>query len=388
MIDKIKHIIKTNPWLGFFLFIQVVILVWGGVVFDLFSPIEPAFDPDLINEYQLQIVPGWEGSRFLQWLLGSWFRWDNTWFMRIAIEGYQPVDGRLTFAPVYPFLVGSLGRMIGGQYLLAGLLVSSISLLGACFLLYEEFQRLTDNDTAERGLRYLLHFPTAFFLFGGYTESLFLLLLLLTWRAARKEAWIQAGVWGALLVLTRFLGGVIGLPLAYLWWRTQRKNKIKAALSLSLIPLAFVGWNLLAKWQYGRFVWEEIDNVWKLHTYWSFAGMWNNLKEILAHKMLSAHLYADLFLAVLFITLTVIAFRKLPVEYGLLMVGLLAISVLKVTNYGLLESVSRYVLPIFPGFLVLADWGKNRWFHRVWTVLTLALLLLLASIFFTWGWVA
>ena len=364
-----------------------MILAWGAIVYATFSPIESEFFTQDLQDYLPQIIPGGEGNRAAQLLLGPWFRWDSTWFMQIAKESYFPVDGRMTFAPVYPFVVGVVGRIFGGHYLLAGLLVSSVSLLGACFLLDSEFQQFTDKDTADRAVRYLLHFSTAFFLFGAYTESLFILLLVLTWRAARKGEWLQTGIWGALAVLTRFLSIVIALPLAYLWYQTKGKQKFHAAVSLSLIPIGFAGWNLFAKWRYGRFVWEEIDTFWKSHTYWSAAGIWNNLKVIFTHKLLLAHLYMDVFAALLFILLTIIAFRKLPIEYGLLMLGLLSISMFKVTYQGLLESVSRYVLPIFPAYLILAGWGKNRWFHLIWSVVSLALLLLLSGLFFIWGWV-
>jgi hypothetical protein len=55
---------------------------------------------------------------------------------------------------------------------------------------------------------------------------------------------------------------------------------------------------------------------------------------------------------------------------------------IKVLDSGLLISTSRYVLVLFPGFLMLAEWGKNRWFDRVWSVVSFTAMLFLATFFF------
>ncbi len=377
-MKKIKDLIKANPWFSFFVLIQMGILIWA-VVTNKFIPPVIIDEMDANRLKDIQVFPNLENP---------WFRWDSVWYVRIAKDSFFSVDGRMAYAPMYPFIVGLVGRVIGGNYLLAGLLVSSVSLIGACFLLFAEFQQFADKATADRAVRYFLHFPSVFFLFGAYSESLFILLLVLTWRAARKEDWLQTGIWGSFAILTRFVFIIIALPLALLWFQTKGKHKIQALFSLSLIPISFLGWNLFAKWQYGRFFWEETSRFWNSHNSWSIAGVWNNFKEIFLPGLQLATVYLNLFVALLFIILTIMAFRRFPAEYGLLMVGLLVIPLFRVKSTGLLQSVSRYVLSIFPGYLILAEWGNNRWFHRIWTVVSITLLLLLSSIFFMGGWIA
>ena len=388
MLEKIKHLIKANPWLGFFFIMQIFIIVWGGVVFNLFE-IKMAENVSFFMYSYPEVAPGWEDSRLLQFLVGPWYRWDGGWFIRIAVEGYMAVDPRLAFPPIYPMLVRSVGWVLGGQYLLAAMLVSQGALLIACFLLYEEFKQHADTPTALRSMQYLLIFPTAFFFFIGYTESLFLLFLVLSFRAGRREEWLKAGMWGALGALTRFSGVLILLPLGYLWLRSMGKHKLKAALALGLIPLAFFGWSLIAKSNYGWFPWEALDDHWDSHWDWPWVGVFNNLRVAFNPEFLwHYYIHADVLCVLIFLGLTVRAFRKLPFEYGLLMSGMVVMVLTTIRDGDIFMSASRYVLPIFPGYLMLAEWGEKRWFRIIWLLLSLLLMLLLSGRFINWGWVA
>src|SRR5262245_45711744 len=45
-------------------------------------------------------------------------RWDSGWYFGIASQGYKYVEGgrsNLAFFPVYPQLMGTLGRALGGE---------------------------------------------------------------------------------------------------------------------------------------------------------------------------------------------------------------------------------------------------------------------------------
>ena len=55
-----------------------------------------------------------------------WARWDSVWIIRIAEQGYSSASQAAAFYPLYPGLVGSLGRLLLGHVVLAG--SSSLSL--------------------------------------------------------------------------------------------------------------------------------------------------------------------------------------------------------------------------------------------------------------------
>jgi hypothetical protein len=100
------------------------------------------------------------------------------------------------------------------------------------------------------------------------------------------------------------------------------------------------------------------------------------------------YIHADVLCVLIFLGLTVRAFRRLPLEYSLLMSGMVVMVLTTIRDGDIFMSASRYVLPIFPGYLMLAEWGEKRWFHMIWLFLSLLLMLLLSARFINWGWVA
>src|SRR5581483_6042753 len=145
-------------------------------------------------------VPGWHS------LFTAWERFDGLWFLRIAAEGYRSSDGSAAFFPLYPLLTRAVSFLIGHHPFAAALIVSNASFAGALCALY----LLTASDRSEPVARttvlFLAVFPTAFFFFAPYSESLFLLLAVTAFWGARTRRWAVAGAAGALAALTRNVG--------------------------------------------------------------------------------------------------------------------------------------------------------------------------------------
>ena len=128
------------------------------------------------------ITPGWHN------LFTAWERFDALWFLRIADAGYRTTDGSAAFFPGYPLAIRAVSVALGGRPLAASLLVSNATLLAAMCVLYF----LTASELSERHARrtilYLAVFPTSFFLFAPYSESLFLLLSVTSfWATAGRR---------------------------------------------------------------------------------------------------------------------------------------------------------------------------------------------------------
>ena len=91
-------------------------------------------------------------------------------------------------------------------------------------LMYRLVRHDETPDVALRSAWFLLIFPTAYFLHIGYTEALFMALVLGSFLAARTERWWLAGVIGGLAALTRINGLVLLLALpveaATQWYTT------------------------------------------------------------------------------------------------------------------------------------------------------------------------
>ena len=148
-------------------------------------------------------------------LLGVWQRFDTLWYTKIAMQGYAQGDGTTVFFPLYPILTRFVGKVLWGNYLLGGIIVSNVAYFLALIALYKLTQLEFDSQVAARTVVYLSVFPTAFFLLAAYTESLFLLFAVAAFYYARKGNWLAASVMGLLAALTKQLGLLLLLPLLY-----------------------------------------------------------------------------------------------------------------------------------------------------------------------------
>jgi hypothetical protein len=173
-------------------------------------------------------------------------RWDSGWYYGIASQGYQHVEGgrsNLAFFPVYPQLMGVVGRMLGGaqeDFYFAGILISWLSFAFAMPLLYRLARLDLPADAALRATVYTAVFPSAYFFGVVYSEALFLLALVGAALAFRTKHWM----WGALAAMvmtgTR-VNGVMFLPALALigWdsaggaWPDRRRAVIAAAFGLA-----------------------------------------------------------------------------------------------------------------------------------------------------------
>ena len=164
------------------------------------------------------ITPGWHN------LITAWERFDALWFLRISTSGYVAGDGSAAFFPLYPLLIRVVSPVLGGHPLAAALLISNAAFLGALLVLYFLTSSEFDEAVARRTVLYLAIFPSAFFFLAPYSESLFLLLVVSSLWAARREKWALAGAAGALAAATRNVGVLLVLPLAVEAFRQVRER--------------------------------------------------------------------------------------------------------------------------------------------------------------------
>jgi Gpi18-like mannosyltransferase len=109
-------------------------------------------------------------------LFTSWNHWDAANFTYIAEFGYTRVE-LTAFFPLFPLLIKVIAYLIGNNgYIAIGMLLSNLALLGTMFVLYRIAADVLGDQVGRRALLYLCLFPTAFFFFAAYNESLFIFL--------------------------------------------------------------------------------------------------------------------------------------------------------------------------------------------------------------------
>src|SRR3954463_10954016 len=136
-------------------------------------------------------------------------RWDSVWYLTIADSGYGGSTARAAFFPLYPALVRAVGTLFGGSHaalLVAAFLISLAAFVAALALLYRLTERELGRRPARPTLLLLAVFPAAVYFGAPYSESLFLLLAVGAFYAARTDRWASAGGGAALAPAPRPAG--------------------------------------------------------------------------------------------------------------------------------------------------------------------------------------
>lgn len=331
------------------------------------------------------------------WL--AWFRWDSGHFTAIASNGYD-VAWRTAFFPLFPLLERG-GAFLTHDPFIAGLIISNLAGLGMLVVLYRLVQEDFDAERAFRAVLYLSVFPTAFFFAAAYNESLFLLLTLLSFYHMRRENWWLAGLFGLLASLTRSAGVVLFLPFCYEYIQ-QHQFSIKkvrfAAISSLGIP---AGIGIFALYCYYKFhdplSFSHAQVVWSRHLHAPWSGLINSFMVIQNRHVLSfdsIHNVLDLSACLFVLALVVLCFVgpwKFPKAYWVygLYAALIYIFLLLFPANGSapLQSYSRFMLEVFPAFIVLAAIGKKQWFNLYYLVLSVSILSFMLLQFLTGRWI-
>jgi hypothetical protein len=161
-------------------------------------------------------LPQWPAPRPGGWTtaITAWENADALRYLKIASLGYDVDDGSGAFFPLYPLLVRGVGVLLGDSWLLGAYVVSNVALVVGLVLLYRLTALELSDSMARKAVLYLCVFPTGFFLFAPYSESLFLALSVGALYAARTSRWGVAAACGLLAALTRSPGVLLALPLA------------------------------------------------------------------------------------------------------------------------------------------------------------------------------
>jgi hypothetical protein len=310
-------------------------------------------------------VPPTPNRPDLGYATAIWARADAHWFVDIAQHGYQR-NGGAVFYPLYPLLVGLLGRVFGGYYVTAGIVVSLACCAGAFVMLYRLALPRLGGDGARRAVVYLALFPMSLFLQAVYSESLYLVCCLGAFSLAERRRWPAAAVVTGLAMLTRLAGVALLPPLLLLAWRSPDRRR--ALLSMLLAP-ALAG--LYPLWLdvklHAPFAAVGNEAGWGRHL--SHAGpagglwhgvqaAWHGVERITTtssnNVQAAAHNVEYFSFLVVFAWLGIVAWRRFGAPYGVFVLGSLAIPLSAPTTGYPLLSMPRFCLPLFPAFLAMA----------------------------------
>lgn len=305
------------------------------------------------------------GSKLnLNYLANVWTNFAGMDFLDLARYGYghSLKPATYIFFPLFPWLINQLTQLTH-NYLASGLIISHLSLAAALYFLYKLTKLDYKEDIAKLSLMMLMIFPTSFFFGSVYTESFFLLLVVLSFYFVRKKFFFLACLMG-LLASATMIAGIFVWPA--LIWEIWRVHKFKSSLIwLILPPLGLLSYMKFLLTQTG-------DAFYFLKVTPDFGPNLVIGKLILLHqvfyrylKMLVLSSHTDITFAVIllefivgamFLILTVFAFKKMRLSYAIYML----LSYLVPSLTGTFASQPRYILTVFPAFVLLALWYKGQ----------------------------
>jgi mannosyltransferase PIG-V len=364
-------------------------------------------------------VPGWPAHRTtpgIHNVFTAWERFDGLWFLRIATKGYVDGDGSAAFFPLYPLAIRAVSFLIGGHPLAASLVVSNLAFLAALIVLYFLTCSELSEPAARKTILYLSVFPTAFFFLAPYSESLFLLLSVASFWAARRRKWPLAAAFGALAASTRSLGILIAPALALEavhQWREarqrieteadgrspgteERHDASRGALVARLgwagsVSLGLLGYLLFWQVAHGDF-WAPLTKQGNWERVVSLP--WNSLREASRDAFGYLGSYpqgyhqVDWLIVVPVLLAAAYAFVRLRPAYGFYTWGSILVPLSFIFEGRPLMSMPRLLVPLFPvfwGLALLAE--RRRVAHQLIVAVSAAGLGLLTLLFVDWFYI-
>ena len=368
--------------------IVLLFLAWRGALFLVayfgYFSIIPASGSILIPN----LIPN------LHPMISMWLVYDYGWFMNIAAHGYGFSRHAMAFFPLWPVAIWLFNHIFYyiNTHIIAFILANLITLLD-CWVFYKLVLIDYDKDTAYRAVKYFLFFPMSLFLASAYSEPLFLLGVLSSFYFIRQKQYVLSGLGGIIASGTRLVGGIVLLPLVIevIKQKVTRKNwwKIPAIL---IAPLGLLGYMYFLKTHYGDgigFLHAYQNSDWqRAYGYDAFQLFWKDIQTLYSFQGFRPNkIYFDAMMttgSVLLMTIVLILnIRKIRLSYFVYAIGIMLVPLFSDS----LTSLNRYVLPVFPFFMVLGVLGKRKWVDDLITVTFLVLLGLFTVMFINRWWV-
>jgi Gpi18-like mannosyltransferase len=328
--------------------------------------------------------PAFQQGTYPLWQI-IWARWDGVWYTLIAAQGYGPRAELLpAFFPAFPGLIHLVGGLLGGNYLLAGVLINRVLLFPTVALFTQLVREESGERAAESAPLFLLLLPVAVFFLAVYTETLFILACLACFLAMRHQRWLLAGLCCALATATRLPGIVLagavlveGLASRKYWQGLGAAALGMAGLVAYALYLQLIYHDALAfqhAYAYGWGGRQFTLNIW--------LGPQTYLQSLLTDapwNRTDLTYLGNVLALVIDCALLALMWRALRWSYRVFIVGSMLLPLLS----GSLFAYNRYSLTLFPFVLVACRWTAKRPTLREATLLVMGFFCVLGIAMFT-----
>ena len=337
------------------IFIFSSFIIWRIAIF-IFALLSIKFLPVFSHNY----FGGGYSNYTVNPLFWGHLNFDGEHYLAIAQNGYQPLE--YFFFPLFTIAIRFFSLAKDQVTLVwTGLIISNLLFLFALIGIYKLVEIDYKENVAKLTLILMLFFPTSFYFATYYTESLFLILVVWAFYLARRGNFLVASILAAFASAARVVGVVL-LPVLLIEYflKSKNKNLFVAAETILISPLGLVVYLYFLLKQPGdpliflhqvsifgeqrsstlillpqviyRYVFKILPHV----TYYYFPNVFTT--------------YLEFIIGILFLALIIYGFWKLRISYSIyaLLVYLVP------TLAGSFSSMPRYVLVVFPVFILVA----------------------------------
>jgi len=215
---------------------------------------------------------------------------------------------------------------------------------------------------------FLLIFPTAFFFNIIYTESLFLFLSIACFYYGLKNKFTYAGIFGLLASLTRVTGVLLFIPI---FWEYLKINnfKLKSLFNINFLPVFLIPLGTFCFFLYHYFKFGNFLLFFEIQKNWGRGFFIEKGHLDFFSNPAIVNFSLDVFFVIFSLIVTIIVFKKLRTSYGFYMLA----TVLIPLSTGTLMSIGRYILILFPIYILLAS-IKNQYIKQAWAFISILFL--------------
>lgn len=329
--------------------------------------------------------------------LSSWGNFDGVHYLTIVNNGYVGTGAIQAFFPLYPYTIKALHLFITNP-LIIGVIVSTVCFGVALYYLYKLILLDESHEIATKAILLLMFFPTAFFFTSLYAESLFLLEIVMCFYAVRKKQFGIAAFWAALASATK-VTGILLVPALIIDYFASKENlkdslpvKVKTLGIISLGGAGLVSFMMYLQKTFGDWLFfihvqtqfgvgRQVDKFVLLYqVFWRYCKM---LATVSVNSPIFYTIVIEFLVGTIFFGIVIYAFWKVRTSYAFFALC----SFLVPTLTGTFTSLPRYVLVLFPAFIVLAK-GLPERYYKVLLVLFGILLSINTVLFIQGYWVA
>ena len=308
----------------------------------------------------LLILATWRGADAIYGQSHPWTWYflfkDSGFYLSIAQVGYpaalhDPQIARTAFFPFFPLLIRLASYLTGGNYPVAGLIVSVLAGAASAVGVWALAARVCDRRVADRAVALYCFFPGAMTFAMLYSEPLSVALAAGALLALVNRRWLLAGIIGAAGTAERptliVLVAAAGIAAIQAIWTRREWRALLAPILTPLGVLAYFGYFGHLYHDYSFWFWIE-KKGWNAHIDWGVhmlrIVLWADPKTE-HYKVFNWLLIIMFFAAVAGIAMMIAARLPIPVTlFGVLVVLLSVVSVGQVTK-------PRFIWAAFPLFI-------------------------------------